>query len=62
MTNYPDPAFDVLKQLNKSNGTTTTGTSPIPIPTKYADITQAKISTWSEFASWNHLENNSPYW
>lgn len=27
-----------------------------------ADISQAKLDTWSQFASWNHLENSSPYW
>lgn len=35
---------------------------PIGIPTKYVDLTQAKIASWSEFASWNHLENSGPYW
>lgn len=33
--------------------------TPIAIP---KNITQAKIGSWSEFASWNHLENNCPYW
>ncbi|CAG9864273.1 unnamed protein product [Phyllotreta striolata] len=29
---------------------------------KCNDIVQAKMESWSEFASWTHLENNSPYW
>ncbi|XP_074025710.1 glycogen binding subunit 70E isoform X1 [Leptinotarsa decemlineata] len=28
---------------------------------KCADIVQAKMDSWSEFASWTHLENSSPY-
>lgn len=31
-------------------------------PKKYMEITQAKMDSWSEFASWNHLENTNPYW
>ena len=30
--------------------------------TKYTDAVQMKIDSWSEFASWNHLDNSSPYW
>lgn len=26
------------------------------------DAPRAKMDTWSQFASWNHLENSSPYW
>ncbi|XP_072387926.1 protein phosphatase 1 regulatory subunit 3C isoform X1 [Diabrotica undecimpunctata] len=29
---------------------------------KCNDIVQAKMESWSEFASWTHLDNNSPYW
>lgn len=29
---------------------------------KCADALQAKLESWSEFASWTHLENNTPYW
>lgn len=29
---------------------------------KYDDAVHAKMSTWSEFASWNHLVNDAPYW
>lgn len=46
--------------LLKTKSTTTT--QPISIPQKYSDLSQAKMTAWSEFASWNHLENNCPYW
>ncbi|XP_066150587.1 protein phosphatase 1 regulatory subunit 3B isoform X1 [Euwallacea fornicatus] len=29
---------------------------------KYAEAPRAKLDTWSQFASWNHLENSAPYW
>ncbi|RZC43131.1 CBM 21 domain containing protein [Asbolus verrucosus] len=29
---------------------------------KCADAVQAKLDSWSEFASWTHLENSTPYW
>ncbi|KAF2893423.1 hypothetical protein ILUMI_12751 [Ignelater luminosus] len=29
---------------------------------KYPDAVHAKMEAWSEFASWNHLENSCPYW
>lgn len=32
------------------------------IQKKCADAMQAKLETWSEFASWTHLENSNPYW
>lgn len=38
------------------------GSEPKPIPGKCAEATQAKIDSWSEFASWTHLENSNPYW
>lgn len=41
----------------------TTPTNPIAIPNgKYNDLTQSKMTSYSEFASWNHLENECPYW
>lgn len=27
-----------------------------------ADAVHVKLDSWSEFASWNHLDNNTPYW
>lgn len=44
---------------------TDTTTPPISIPNnKYHDLTQSKMTSYSEFASWNHLDNQSagPYW
>lgn len=35
---------------------------PKPIPGKFPEATQAKFDSWSEFASWTHLENSNPYW
>lgn len=29
---------------------------------KCTDALQAKMESWSEFASWTHLENTNPYW
>lgn len=29
---------------------------------RYPDVNHAKIDSWSEFASWNHLSNDGPYW
>lgn len=29
---------------------------------KRTDATQTKLDSWSEFASWTHLENSAPYW
>ncbi|CAH1130658.1 unnamed protein product [Ceutorhynchus assimilis] len=30
--------------------------------TKCADLSHAKLDTWSQFSSWNHLDTSSPYW
>lgn len=38
-------------------------TNPISIPNgKYNDLTQSKMTSYSEFASWNHLDHAGPYW
>lgn len=29
---------------------------------KCRDASQAKLDSWADFASWNHLENSTPYW
>lgn len=40
-----------------------TPTNPIAIPNgKYNDLTQSKMTSYSEFASWNHLDRECPYW
>jgi protein phosphatase 1 regulatory subunit 3A/B/C/D/E len=35
---------------------------PVTSLPKCSDVVQAKLDSWSEFASWTHLENSSPYW
>lgn len=36
---------------------------PMPIPRRrYSDAAVAKVGSWTEFASWTHLTNDSPYW
>lgn len=37
----------------------TKSASPLP---KFEDAFTARIDTWTEFASWNHLTNDAPYW
>lgn len=32
------------------------------VKSKCTDAIQAKLDSWSEFASWTHLENSGPYW
>lgn len=39
------------------NGTNNRGNS-----LRFSDATRANMRAWSEFASWNHLVNDSPYW
>lgn len=53
-----------ILSLNKLNEKTTTAPTPQSAITlsKYSDVGQAKVTSWSEFASWNHLENTCPYW
>lgn len=29
---------------------------------KYNELTQSKMTSYSEFASWNHLDHVGPYW
>ncbi|XP_064212097.1 protein phosphatase 1 regulatory subunit 3B isoform X1 [Tribolium castaneum] len=32
------------------------------VTSKCTDAIQAKLDSWSEFASWTHLDNSGPYW
>jgi hypothetical protein len=34
----------------------------IPGQQRCNDAMRAKMDSWSEFASWNHLVNDTPYW
>lgn len=36
--------------------------SPVGGGGKFHDALRAKLDSWSEFASWNHLVNEGPYW
>ncbi|KAL3278305.1 hypothetical protein HHI36_013638, partial [Cryptolaemus montrouzieri] len=45
-----------LKTQEKTNDTKTNGFA------SYIEATQTKMDSWSEFASWTHLENSTPYW
>lgn len=54
-------ADDLLAEkpkLHRSNSDTETLLNAF----KITDAYQAKLESWSEFASWTHLENNTPYW
>lgn len=53
-------ADDILEQpkIHRTNSDTQELLNNI----KCADALQAKMESWSEFASWTHLENNAPYW
>lgn len=48
----------IEKRLQRQNS----DTNEILTKTKCADALHAKVESWSEFASWNHLENVAPYW
>lgn len=59
---YGNQTSSFLIKTEMINASQTNVSSPIGIPNKYSDLTQAKMNSWSEFASWTHLENTSPYW
>lgn len=54
---------DQQQQQQQQQKNSTKTTNPIAIPNgKYNDLTQSKMTSYSEFASWNHLDNECPYW
>lgn len=53
--------YVLIKQISHPNVTSNNIKNPQSI-TICNDAVHAKIESWSEFASWNHLENSSPYW
>lgn len=59
---YFSQSSNMLHKNDTKIISTTVTSNPMAIPQKYSDLTQAKMTAWSEFASWNHLENNCPYW
>jgi protein phosphatase 1 regulatory subunit 3A/B/C/D/E len=48
----------LLHKLRRGNS----DNAPIENKIRCADAVYAKLDSWSEFASWNHLDNSSPYW
>lgn len=48
----------LLLKLRRSNS----DNLPIENAIRCADAVHAKLDSWSEFASWNHLDNSTPYW
>lgn len=52
-----DDLLDNPPKLHRTNSDTND-----LIRLKCADALQAKLESWSEFASWTHLENTTPYW
>lgn len=54
--------YAVVKKIPGSNSLMQSS-EPMPIPSRrYNDALHAKMDSWSEFASWTHLNNDSPYW
>ncbi|CAD6202647.1 GSCOCG00009696001-RA-CDS [Cotesia congregata] len=47
---------NVLNTVEVNNGDNTIGSG------KPSEAVRANILTWSEFASWQHLNNDAPYW
>lgn len=45
------PIFKGVTSPRECNGTT-----------RFTEASRASMKTWSEFASWNHLNNDAPYW
>jgi protein phosphatase 1 regulatory subunit 3A/B/C/D/E len=48
----------LLHKLRRNNS----DNPPVENKIRCADAVYAKLDSWSEFASWNHLDNSSPYW
>lgn len=53
---------DLLAESHAHLPRTNSDTSTLVKTFKCSDAVQAKMESWSEFASWTHLENNTPYW
>nr|CAD7407739.1 unnamed protein product [Timema poppensis] len=52
-------AILLKNQLRRNNSDLS---SSLNGPKKCSDALHAGMDSWSEFASWNHLDNSSPYW
>lgn len=53
----------LLQKLRRSeSGRNGSDNLPVQNTIRCADALHAKLDSWSEFASWNHLDNSCPYW
>lgn len=50
--------------LSQSENFESSSDRKINLPQKFSDDLKpnTQLDSWSEFASWNHLNNNTPYW
>ncbi|XP_046143198.1 protein phosphatase 1 regulatory subunit 3C-B isoform X2 [Osmia bicornis bicornis] len=55
----PPKRYDIL--TTSCDGFSSNGVARDNI-TRITDATRANMRTWSEFASWQHLTNDTPYW
>lgn len=55
----PDPRKKTARLVDNNNGQARMNQLN---NRKYPDALSAKLDYWSDFASWNHLVNDSPYW
>ncbi|XP_031842632.1 glycogen binding subunit 70E [Nomia melanderi] len=55
----PPKRYDIL--TTKCDGFPSNVSRENSIP-RISDATRANVRTWSEFASWQHLANDAPYW
>lgn len=63
MMEEPKLAYNPYGGVGQTKNVNQMLTHPIAIPNaKYNDLTQSKMTSYSEFASWNHLDQISPYW
>lgn len=53
---------EAIRKLTMRSESPQNETDSSKTPHKCVDAVQAKLDTWSEFASWTHLENSNPYW
>ena len=62
----PKPQVDQRPPLIQNNNRMykTTNSAKINLSRRFSDDVKpnAQLDSWSEFASWNHLNNDTPYW
>lgn len=63
MMEEPKLAYNMYGGVGQTKNPSHALANPIAIPNaKYNDLTQSKMTSYSEFASWNHLDHECPYW